>query len=169
MFTLKANGYKTLSIVIRQFLDEVHETMDTEAAFSLMILAQTFSLETKEGQKETEFIFNSISDHKIWGSLELWERGINDSIKEEIDKNAINNANESLEEKKLRQDNIKFGKIGCFVVSMLALKINQSEVKLVIDKICASQNLPVDMAKTLQVYNSHRIAFNNQKKVELKC
>jgi Myotubularin protein len=169
MFALKTNGHNIMSSICRTFLDEVTITMDTEAAFSLMILAQTFYLETKDALKDNNFLLNSIADHKLWSLSEFWEKGINSSIKEEIDKDMLQNNSETPDESKVRQDNIKFGKLGCFVVSMLALKINPKEVQALIDKVCKAQSLPMEMIKSLEVCLQYRTISAILKKAGRKC
>ena len=68
----------SISELIKIVLDEIYGVNDTYVAVNCLLLSSTFYFNTAAigGQNSKKFLFELISDHKIWQDIDFWERAI---------------------------------------------------------------------------------------------
>ena len=125
---------KCLLIII----DNVIKDEDYKMAKTAMILSQTYF--KMDGKNEKYYLQNVIKDHKLFSNNEFWEKTLDNSLKNEINrvknikkenefKNEINIEDENIE----KYNDIAFGQIVSLVNSMIDFDINIEIIKKIIE------------------------------------
>ena len=67
-----------ISELIKIVLDEIMQIADTYVAVNCLLLSSTFYYNPAShgGSNSKKFLFELISDHKIWQDIDFWERAI---------------------------------------------------------------------------------------------
>lgn len=68
----------SISDLIKIVLDEILAIADTYVAVNCLLLSSTFYFNpaSQGGQNTKKFLFELISDHRIWQDIDFWERAI---------------------------------------------------------------------------------------------
>lgn len=68
----------SISELIKIVLDEIVNVADTYVAVNCLLLSSTFYFNpaSQGGQNSKKFLYELISDHKIWQEIDFWERAI---------------------------------------------------------------------------------------------
>ena len=119
-------------------MDNVIKDEDYRMAKTAMILSQTyFKIDEKN---EKYYLQNVIKDHKLFSNIQFWEKTLDNSLKNEINRvKNIKKENESKNEIKMEDDNIEkyndiaFGQIVSLVNSMIDFDINIEIIKKIIE------------------------------------
>ena len=125
---------KCLLIII----DNVIKDEDYKMAKTAMILSQTYF--KMDDKNEKYYLQNVIKDHKLFSNNEFWEKTLDNSLKNEINrvknikkenefKNEINIEDENIE----KYNDIAFGQIVSLVNSMIDFDINIEIIKKIIE------------------------------------
>ena len=125
---------KCLLIII----DNVIKDEDYKMAKTAMILSQTYF--KMDDKNEKYYLQNVIKDHKLFSNNEFWEKTLDNSLKNEINrvknikkenefKNEINIEDENIE----KYNDIAFGQIVSLVNSMIDFDINTEIIKKIIE------------------------------------
>ena len=125
---------KCLLIII----DNVIKDEDYKMAKTAMILSQTYF--KMDDKNEKFYLQNVIKDHKLFSNNEFWEKTLDNSLKNEINrvknikkenefKNEINIEDENIE----KYNDIAFGQIVSLVNSMIDFDINIEIIKKIIE------------------------------------
>ena len=125
---------KCLLIII----DNVIKDEDYKMAKTAMILSQTYF--KMDDKNEKYYLQNVIKDHKLFSNNEFWEKTLDNSLKNEINrvknikkenefKNEINLEDENIE----KYNDIAFGQIVSLVNSMIDFDINIEIIKKIIE------------------------------------
>lgn len=80
-FKISNKSFNIISGLLLITLNECESGNDIAAAKSCLILSQTFYKDTPK-----TFLQSSIINHAIWKNINFWEKAIDSSIKEELDK-----------------------------------------------------------------------------------
>ena len=125
---------KCLLIII----DNVIKDEDYKMAKTAMILSQTYF--KMDDKNEKYYLQNVIKDHKLFSNNEFWEKTLDNSLKNEINRvKNIKNENEFKNEINIEDDNIEkyndiaFGQIVSLVNSMIDFDINIEIIKKIIE------------------------------------
>ena len=119
-------------------MDNVIKDEDYRMAKTAMILSQTyFKIDEKN---EKYYLQNVIKDHKLFSNIQFWEKTLDNSLKNEINRvKNIKKENEFKNEIKMEDDNIEkyndiaFGQIVSLVNSMIDFDINIEIIKKIIE------------------------------------
>ena len=164
---------KCLLIII----DNVIKDEDYKMAKTAMILSQTYF--KMDDKNEKYYLQNVIKDHKLFSNNEFWEKTLDNSLKNEINrvknikkenefKNEINIEDENIE----KYNDIAFGQIVSLVNSMIDFDINIEIIKKIIEPKIEEyklnenhrQNINLVMQnKTNTVNNDINIKINTDK------
>ena len=119
-------------------MDNVIKDEDYRMAKTAMILSQTyFKIDEKN---EKYYLQNVIKDHKLFSNIQFWEKTLDNSLKNEINRvKNIKKENEFKNDIKIEDDNIEkyndiaFGQIVSLVNSMIDFDINIEIIKKIIE------------------------------------
>jgi len=119
-------------------MDNVIKDEDYRMAKTAMILSQTYFKMDEKNEKY--YLQNVIKDHKLFSNIQFWEKTLDDSLKNEINRvKNIKKENEFKNEIKIEDDNIEkyndiaFGQIVSLVNSMIDFDINIEIIKKIIE------------------------------------
>lgn len=76
--SMSLDAILSISELIKLVLDEITGMSDTYVAVNCLLLASTFYFNpsSQGGTNMKKFLYEFISDHKIWQDIEFWERAI---------------------------------------------------------------------------------------------
>ena len=119
-------------------MDNVIKDEDYRMTKTAMILSQTyFKIDEKN---EKYYLQNVIKDHKLFSNIQFWEKTLDNSLKNEINRvKNIKKENEFKNDIKIEDDNIEkyndiaFGQIVSLVNSMIDFDINIEIIKKIIE------------------------------------
>ena len=125
---------KCLLIII----DNVIKDEDYKMAKTAMILSQTYF--KMNDKKEKYYLQNLIKDHKLFSNIEFWEKTLDNSLKNEINRvknikkenefrGQINTGDDNIE----KYNDIAFGQIVSLVNSMIDFDINIEIIKKIVE------------------------------------
>ena len=119
-------------------MDNVIKDEDYRMAKTAMILSQTYFKMDEKNEKY--YLQNVIKDHKLFSNIQFWEKTLDTSLKNEINRvKNIKKENEFKNEIKMEDDNIEkyndiaFGQIVSLVNSMIDFDINIEIIKKIIE------------------------------------
>ena len=119
-------------------MDNVIKDEDYRMAKTAMILSQTYFKMDEKNEKY--YLQNVIKDHKLFSNIQFWEKTLDTSLKNEINRvKNIKKENEFKNEVKMEDDNIEkyndiaFGQIVSLVNSMIDFDINIEIIKKIIE------------------------------------
>ena len=119
-------------------MDNVIKDEDYRMAKTAMILSQTYFKMDEKNEKY--YLQNVIKDHKLFSNIQFWEKTLDNSLKNEINRvKNIKKENEFKNEIKIEDDNIEkyndiaFGQIVSLVNSMIDFDINIEIIKKIIE------------------------------------
>ena len=119
-------------------MDNVIKDEDYRMAKTAMILSQTYFKMDEKNEKY--YLQNVIKDHKLFSNIQFWEKTLDNSLKNEINRvKNIKKENEFKNEIKIEDDNIEkyndiaFGQIVSLVNSMIDFDINIEIIKKIVE------------------------------------
>ena len=119
-------------------MDNVIKDEDYRMAKTAIILSQTYFKMDEKNEKY--YLQNVIKDHKLFSNIQFWEKTLDNSLKNEINRvKNIKKENEFKNEIKMEDDNIEkyndiaFGQIVSLVNSMIDFDINIEIIKKIIE------------------------------------
>ena len=153
---------KCLLIII----DNVIKDEDYKMAKTAMILSQTYF--KMDGKNEKYYLQNVIKDHKLFSNNEFWEKTLDNSLKNEINrvknikkenefKNEINIEDENIE----KYNDIAFGQIVSLVNSMIDFDINIEIIKKIIEPKIEEYKLNENHRQNINLVMQNKINTDN--------
>lgn len=153
---------KCLLIII----DNVIKDEDYKMAKTAMILSQTYF--KMDDKNEKYYLQNVIKDHKLFSNNEFWEKTLDNSLKNEINrvknikkenefKNEINIEDENIE----KYNDIAFGQIVSLVNSMIDFDINIEIIKKIIEPKIEEYKLNENHRQNINLVMQNKINTDN--------
>ena len=142
-FSIPSKIFEIIEKCLLIILDNVIKDEDYHMAKTAMVLSQTYFKIDENHNKY--YLQNIIKEHKLFKNLQFWEKSLDSSLKNEINRvknirkeNETNN-NLNSEQNKIIEDDIEiyndiaFGQIVSTVNSMIEFDINKESIKQIIE------------------------------------
>ena len=142
-FSIPSKIFEIIEKCLLIIIDNVIKDEDYHMAKTAMVLSQTYFKIDENHNKY--YLQNIIKEHKLFKNLQFWEKSLDSSLKNEINRvknirkeNEINN-NLNSEQNKIIEDDIEiyndiaFGQIVSTVNSMIEFDINKESIKQIIE------------------------------------
>ena len=147
-------------------MDNVIKDEDYRMAKTAMILSQTYFKMDEKNEKY--YLQNVIKDHKLFSNIQFWEKTLDNSLKNEINRvKNIKKENESKNEIKIEDDNIEkyndiaFGQIVSLVNSMIDFDINIEIIKKIIEPKIEEYKLNENHRQNINLVMQNKENLNN--------
>ena len=147
-------------------MDNVIKDEDYRMAKTAMILSQTYFKMDEKNEKY--YLQNVIKDHKLFSNIQFWEKTLDDSLKNEINRvKNIKKENEFKNEIKIEDDNtekyndIAFGQIVSLVNSMIDFDINIEIIKKIIEPKIEEYKLNENHRQNINLVMQNKENLNN--------
>eukprot|EP00826_Nyctotherus_ovalis_P002557 TRINITY_DN10514_c0_g1_i12.p1 TRINITY_DN10514_c0_g1~~TRINITY_DN10514_c0_g1_i12.p1 ORF type:complete len:532 (-),score=92.64 TRINITY_DN10514_c0_g1_i12:3704-5299(-) len=148
LFTLSESAYKRVGDLLMDVLDEIEKADDIDAAFTILILAQTYYHEPVHKKGEKLYLQSRLQKHSIWSRDSFWEKAVEAGLKESIDPVI---PKESKEDREQRIHNSVFSKLGSIAQNMMQLGIDIDIVKRIVITSTEHAKLPDKLVQDLNV------------------
>ena len=142
-FCINSKVYEIIGNCLLIIINNIIDDEDYSMAKTVMILSETYyKMDEKNGKY---YLHNAIKDNKLFSNISFWEKVLNISIKNEINRvknikkqNEIHNENKNEEnnikdENKEKYDEVVFGQIIYVVNCMIDFGINKEIIKKIIE------------------------------------
>ena len=142
-FCINSKVYEIIGNCLLIIINNIIDDEDYNMAKTVMILSETYyKMDEKNGKY---YLHNAIKDNKLFSNISFWEKVLNISIKNEINRvknikkqNEIHNENKNEEnnikdENKEKYDEVVFGQIIYVVNCMIDFGINKEIIKKIIE------------------------------------
>ena len=142
-FSIPSKIFEIIEKCLLIILDNVIKDEDYHMAKTAMVLSQTYFKKDENNNKY--YLQNKIKEHKLFKNLQFWEKSLDISLKNEINRvkniRKENETNNKLisEQNKIIEDDIEiyndiaFGQIVSAVNSMIEFDINKENIKKIIE------------------------------------
>ena len=142
-FSIPSKIFEIIEKCLLIIIDNVIKDEDYHMAKTAMVLSQTYFKIDENHNKY--YLQNIIKEHKLFKNLQFWEKSLDSSLKNEINRvknirkeNEINNDLNSEQNKIIEDDieiynDIAFGQIVSTVNSMIEFDINKESIKQIIE------------------------------------
>jgi hypothetical protein len=154
-FSMKEKGYRAVTELLFQALDQAQMNDDIDFALNTMVLAQTFFLEqpNPSGGVIKAFLVLGIQKHPIWNVPGFWTKAINSAIKEELTTQHTQGLSE--DERMMIERNIAFGKLSTVAHNMVQFAVDRAEIEKVVLTYAKEKTLPEPFINALKVLIIH--------------
>lgn len=145
---MKDKAFASLAELLYLTMDQIQREEDIDSALTLMILSQTYFTDQKnaEGIHEKIFLQVALQKHPYWQNVGLWDKAIKGAILDELGPQKF----ESEEDRKMREQNVVFGKLGTFSHNMLQFGIPKQVVETMIFGFAQDRQLPAPFIEALK-------------------
>jgi len=150
MFSIPQKCFNSVANLLTLILDEINKVNDSANAMKVLILSQTYYVEVIIKNKVNKvFLQHQIQRHELWSRREIWENEMNFEKDEELVLSST--IAETEEEKKIRLQNIIFGKLGTFAHNMIQFGNKREMIEDIILKNAQKANLSPTLIDDLKV------------------
>eukprot|EP00826_Nyctotherus_ovalis_P017447 TRINITY_DN15145_c0_g1_i1.p1 TRINITY_DN15145_c0_g1~~TRINITY_DN15145_c0_g1_i1.p1 ORF type:complete len:471 (+),score=168.62 TRINITY_DN15145_c0_g1_i1:327-1739(+) len=148
IFSMSYSASKHVAALLKNLVNAIEAAGDTSAAMSVIILSETYYYEQKGTDgNDRIYLQQIIAKHKYFRSEEFWRQ----MIEEPYDRGQAQLEEESEEEKKTREVNEVFSRLGTYAHNMLQFEIDKKTVEDVIFGYADKKNLPKPFRNAIQV------------------
>ena len=169
-FCLSSKVYEIIGKCLLIIIDNIIKDEDYNMAKTVMILSETYYKIDEKNEKC--YLHNIIKENKLFSNISFWEKILNISLKEEINRiKKIKNQNEYHIENKIEDNNIEveniekyndivFGQIIYVVNCMIDFGINKENIKKIIDPIIEEYKLNENHKQNINLVFQNQLNAN---------
>ena len=128
---MSENGFCVITQLLISFLNECEETQDFNSSKLIIILSQTFYLKSENVKV---FLHQGIQGHPIWKNFDFWEKIINSTIFEELQKQQSDNFEGDKKYEAMNNKSLIFCQLVSFGNIMMMFSLNLATVRALIAK-----------------------------------
>ena len=151
-FSMSPLAFASLAKLLREFMDYIKTYEDINNALSIIILSETYYTEQddQKGSLTKIYIQQGISGHEYFKEENFWKK----VIALPLDRGEIQeeDPDESEEEKKYRESNEIFARLGTYAHNMLQFNIEKEMVEKIIFEYAESKGLSKQYMDVIQVW-----------------
>jgi len=151
IFSMTAKAYSSVAELLYLAIGQLLREEDINFALSIIILSQTYYTDQKtpEGNIEKVYLQQEILRHEYWRKEEFWTKVLDVPLNAETE--GTEQGSETEEEKKFREENEIFVKLGTHAHNMLLFEINRKTVEKLIFNYAIAKGLSKQYMDSIQV------------------
>ena len=155
IYSMNVEGYKTISSLIKIFLDQAAENKDIKSALKIMKLSQTYYVNntlldlSKEESKDGKlFLQTGIQYHSLWVNKEFWKTALEILTK---DDSQNEDQDEPSPEEVKRIKNVIFRELRAAITNMISFGMKLDDIRTLVLNFAEKSELPDSFITTLEV------------------
>ena len=155
IYSMNVEGYKTISSLIKIFLDQAAENKDIKSALKIMKLSQTYYVNntlldlSKEESKDGKlFLQTGIQYHSLWVNKEFWKTALEILTKDDFQNE---DQDEPSPEEVKRIKNVIFRELRAAITNMISFGMKLDDIRTLVLNFAEKSELPDSFITTLEV------------------